>query len=213
MRIEREITMLAYQIRRPRRPLARLSQRRSAIAPDGRRLASRSGKRLGTPERAAGGTTAGRSGRPCSRTGSTSLIPPVSSRVHQCRRAACLERFPSRDARPPLLRRRDRRPSRQADEIPSGGCVRKSGRLRPDPASTASSVRFADRPVLRSGKSGEVSLPRRVPSPRSGCVNYHWRFEPRSGCRDESATTRRAGGRVASRKPISGAQRPQPATR
>jgi len=101
MRIEREITMLAYQIRRPRRPLARLSQRRSAIAPDGRRLAFRSGKRLGTPERAAGGTTAGRSGRPCSRTGSTSLIPPVSSRVHQCRRAACLERFPSRDARPP----------------------------------------------------------------------------------------------------------------
>jgi len=34
--------------------VARLSQRRSAIAPDGRRLASRSGKRLGTPERAAG---------------------------------------------------------------------------------------------------------------------------------------------------------------
>ena len=57
------------------------------------------------------------------------------------------------------------------------------------------------------------SLPRRVPSPRSGCVNYHWRFEPRSGCRDESATTRRASVSVANRKPISGAQRPQPATR
>ena len=78
--------------------------------------------------------------------------------------------------------------------MPSGGCVRK-------------------RHVLRSGKSGEVSLPRRVPSPRSGCVNYHWRFEPRSGCRDESATTRRASVSVANRKPISGAQRPQPATR
>ena len=28
--------------------------------------------------------------------------------------------------------------------MPSGGCVRQSGRLRPDPASTASSVRFAE---------------------------------------------------------------------
>ena len=87
--------------------------------------------------------------------------------------------------------------------------MRKSGRLRPDPASTASSVRFADRPVLRSRKSGGASLPRRVPSSRSGCVNEHWRFVPRSGCRDESATTRRASVRVARRKPISGAQRPQ----
>ena len=138
--------------------------------------------------------------------------PPASSRVHQCRRAACLERFPSRDARPPycdgaiVVRQsggRDAEWRRRAQ----------SGRLRPDPASTASSVRFADRPVLRSGKSGEVSLPRRVPSPRSGCLNYHWRFVPRGGCRDESATTRRASVREANRKPISGAQRPQPATR
>ena len=92
------------------------------------------------------------------------------------------------------MRRRDRRPSRQADEIPSGGCVRK-------------------RHIWRSRKSGGASLPRRVPSSRSGCVSYHWRFVPRSGCRDESATTRRAGVREANRKPISGAQRPQPATR
>jgi len=134
--------------------------------------------------------------------------PPASSRVHQCRRAACLERFPSRDARPPygdgaiVLRQPGGRDAEWRLRAPVGS-------LATRPSQHCSSVRFADRPVPRSRKSGGVSLPRRVPSPRSGCVNEHWRFVPRSGCSHESATTRRAGGRVASRKPISGAQRPQ----
>ena len=71
----------------------------------------------------------------------------------------------------------------------------------------------ASAPYCEAGNRVEASVPRRVPSTRSGCVSYPWRFVPRSGCSHWSATTRRASVRIARRKPISGAQRPQPATR
>ena len=94
----------------------------------------------------------------------------------------------------PNRRKPARRVQRTANEIPVGG-------------------RVSQRHVPRSRKSGGASLPRRVPSSRSRCMRHHRCFVPRSGCSDESAATRRASVRVASRKPISGAQRPRPANR
>jgi len=59
---------------------------------------------------------------------------------------------------------------------------------------------------VRSRKSGEARLPRRVPSARSGSATHRRRFEPRDGCRRKPAPTRRASTEL-ERKPISGVQR------
>ena len=62
----------------------------------------------------------------------------------------------------------------------------------------------------RSWKSVGARIPRRVPSTRFRCCESRCRFEPRSGCRSESAPTRRGRRSGDERNPIAGAQRRRP---
>ena len=155
-------------------------------------LTSRCGKRLDTPERAAGATRplAGRVARVRARAQPPWLSEPPRAFGD---RGGGMSRTLSAARRQPAgpRRRADGLTPPFANEIPSGGRVSK-------------------RHIRRSWKSGGATLPRRVPSTRSRCRRNHWRFVPRSGCRAKAAPTRRGYRQIGSRRPISGAQLPRP---